>query len=85
MDHLRCYDFDKRLVITEQGCIGKVSGISRKGDVICLLYGCGVPVVLRKHDRGGYMLIGESYIHGIMNGEAWAQFEGSEPQMFSIH
>ncbi|KAI0099001.1 heterokaryon incompatibility protein-domain-containing protein [Nemania sp. FL0031] len=39
------------------------------GDYVCILIGCSVPVVLR--ENGKYMkLIGESYVHGKMGGEA---------------
>lgn len=46
------------------------------GDLICILFGCSVPVVLRKipqtnrHDLERYRFIGECYVHGMMDGEA---------------
>lgn len=43
-------------------------------DVIVILYGCNVPVVLRPNrDLYGstwYQLVGECYVHGLMDGEA---------------
>lgn len=45
-------------------------------DVICVLYGCSVPVVLRAikdkkgKDTGEYELIGECYLDGMMDGQA---------------
>ena len=41
----------------------------RKGDIVSVLLGGQVPFILRKLEDT-YMLIGESCIHGIMNGEA---------------
>lgn len=42
-----------------------------KGDLICILFGCSVPVVLRKMERSEeYVLIGECFLDGCMNGEA---------------
>lgn len=46
-----------------------------EGDLICILFGCSVPVVLRRHyveatASSCFEFIGESYIHGKMNGEA---------------
>jgi hypothetical protein len=43
-------------------------------DVICILFGCSVPCILREHPHpeGGtyFELIGEAYIYGKMDGEA---------------
>jgi hypothetical protein len=48
----------------------------KEGDLICIVYGCSVPVVLRKcsEEKSGkctFVLIGECYIHGMMDGEAF--------------
>jgi hypothetical protein len=42
-------------------------------DLVCILYGCSVPVVLRKAYsgiEGAFELVGECYVHGMMDGEA---------------
>ncbi|KAH7304739.1 heterokaryon incompatibility protein-domain-containing protein [Stachybotrys elegans] len=39
------------------------------GDVVCVLFGCKVPFCLRPVGKG-YLLVGECYVHGLMNGEA---------------
>ncbi|KAF2675615.1 HET-domain-containing protein [Lentithecium fluviatile CBS 122367] len=42
-------------------------------DLVCILFGCSVPVILRYHeDPEHYEFIGECYIHGKMDGEALA-------------
>jgi hypothetical protein len=58
---------------------GPISGLGpsgmKDGDVLCVLYGCSVPVVVRRHgDASGkyYKFIGECYVHGYMDGEALA-------------
>jgi hypothetical protein len=46
---------------------------AQEGDLICILFGCSVPVILRRvgpPDDHFYYLIGEAYVHGIMDGEA---------------
>ncbi|KAK0672726.1 putative ankyrin and HET domain protein [Cercophora samala] len=43
---------------------------SRVGDEVCILYGCSVPVLLRKTRQKFYEIIGEAYVHGAMDGEA---------------
>jgi hypothetical protein len=45
------------------------------GDIICILFGCSVPVVLRKYMPNDtsdhrYTFVGECYVHGMMDGEA---------------
>jgi len=59
-------------------CLG--SPHVREGDMICIIFGCSVPVVLRKVSTGGgnshFEFIGECYVHGMMDGEA---LEGRVP------
>jgi hypothetical protein len=46
---------------------------TKQGDLIFILFGCSVPVVLRKLPGRGkerYNFIGECYVHGNMDGEA---------------
>ncbi|KAH9218706.1 heterokaryon incompatibility protein-domain-containing protein [Leptodontidium sp. 2 PMI_412] len=45
------------------------------GDIIALLEGGRVPYILRPKtgvDKGRYELIGDAYVHGIMDGEGWS-------------
>ena len=43
--------------------------VSQPGDVVCVLFGGKLPFCLRPlGDR--YLLVGECYVHGLMNGEA---------------
>jgi hypothetical protein len=53
---------------TESGYIGMVPQWSRVGDIICLIYGLDVPYVVREVG-GRFRLVGNSYIHGLMDGE----------------
>lgn len=39
-------------------------------DIICILFGCSVPVVLRKVSDDRYNFIGECYVHAMMDGES---------------
>jgi hypothetical protein len=41
----------------------------QSGDVVAVLYGCSVPVVLRAVEQR-YKLVGECYVHGLMDGQA---------------
>ncbi|KAF3189878.1 hypothetical protein TWF788_009865 [Orbilia oligospora] len=51
---------------------GLCPSATRAGDLVCIIYGCSVPVILREEtaDEPRYIVIGESYVHGKMDGEA---------------
>jgi hypothetical protein len=54
--------------------IGLAPQYAKSGDNICILYGCSVPVVLRKRsgDDGKdsyWELIGDAYVYNFMDGE----------------
>lgn len=49
------------------------------GDVVCVLFGCKVPFCLRPMG-GGYLLVGECYVHGLMKGEAMGMMARDEVQ-----
>ena len=56
------------------GYFGLCPPETKAGDFICILYGCSVPVVVREEKDGHVRLIGESYVHGMMDGEAVVEF-----------
>jgi hypothetical protein len=62
----------RRLITTEGGWLGLAPEEVQKGDVVANLYGCNSPVVLRpsdQYDECRYLVIGECYVDGIMDGE----------------
>ena len=68
------YALGRRLAVTEKGYLGLVSNDVQKGDRVAVLMGSETPFILRKRSFGGFAMIGETYIHGIMDGEiieAW--------------
>jgi hypothetical protein len=74
----------RRLILTlREEFAGLAHSSAQEGDLVCVLYGCSVPVILRKigprsnegllSDQSSsdhYEFIGECYIHGMMDGEA---------------
>lgn len=61
----------KQIMVTDSGYIGTVRDEVAVGDLVCILYGCSVPVVLRKtQEDGQYVFMGEAYVHGLMDAEA---------------
>jgi hypothetical protein len=55
-------------------------------DQICLLMGCDIPIILRS-EGDHFLLVGEAYVHGFMQGEADALIQERKVplQGFSIH
>lgn len=65
MDGNRC------MIRTYRGYIGLAVELVRIGDLIVLMEGGRVPLVLRSRDDDGWELVSDTYVHGIMSGEAW--------------
>ena len=68
----------RRMILTEQEqLLGLAPEAAQEGDLICIIFGCSVPVVLRKivsDEMTGehhYALLGDCYVHGMMDGEAF--------------
>ena len=69
----------RQFAITKQSLIGLVPIAARVGDSVGFFAGCRVPFVLRRRGEG-YALVGDSYLHGVMNGEG----ELKETEMLRI-
>jgi hypothetical protein len=64
----------RALARTENGYLALVPKGAQPGDSIALLKGGKIPFVVREADgEGGLSLVGDSYVHGIMNGEAFEE------------
>ncbi|KAI0190289.1 heterokaryon incompatibility protein-domain-containing protein [Xylaria flabelliformis] len=63
------------VVRTEKGYIGLAPATVRPGDVVILCKGGKKPLIVRpaynERDSKRFTLIGDTYLHGIMEGEAW--------------
>lgn len=58
------------LFATNKGGFGIGPLITRPGDVCCVIFGADVPFVLRPSaDISAFRLLGEAFVHGVMNGE----------------
>jgi len=59
----------RRFFVSEKGYMGIGPESADNGDMICVLLGCQVPVLIRKH-HDYQLFIGECFVWGIMDGEA---------------
>jgi hypothetical protein len=70
----------RMLFVTRRGYMGLAPWNARVGDLVTVLDGGKTPFLLRLLPAGAiYSLVGESYVHGIMGGEAlnWEQAAAS--------
>lgn len=58
----------KSAFITSSGYIGSGQDVT-SNDLIAILYGAELPFALRQQDDESYRIVGEVYIHGIMEGQ----------------
>ncbi|KAF8857796.1 hypothetical protein BDZ45DRAFT_674423 [Acephala macrosclerotiorum] len=65
----------RRFFITENGYMGL--GRPEVGDEVWVLFGGDTPFVLRPStsDPGCHLLVGDCYVHGLMDGEAMVDVE----------
>jgi len=52
-------------------------------DLVCILYGCNVPVILRPQNQH-FKMIGECFLHGFMDGEAFLMMNPAPEMVFGI-
>jgi len=69
--------------ITRRGWFVVGPDIMEAGDVVVVLYGGRTPFLIRRRAGGTWMLVGECYVHGMMNGEVF-ELEGIEEEEFVI-
>jgi hypothetical protein len=75
----------RKLMTTVRGYLGLVPDIAELGDVICVLPGCSTPLIIRPGMGGYFNLIGECYVHGLMEGEVMEWLESGEVQLKTIN
>ncbi|RDW63631.1 hypothetical protein BP6252_11176 [Coleophoma cylindrospora] len=69
---------DRCFAVTAHGYIGLVPACSQIGDEIYLLGGVTVPFVLRQKSEMKFMIVGDSYIHSVMEGEVVDTISGDD-------
>ena len=82
----------RRMVITSEGYVGMVLETVHKNDLIVALLGCTMPMALRpiptlNHDgevSKRFEVVGECYIHGLMEGQAMEWLEKGEVDLQDI-
>ncbi|RSL58747.1 hypothetical protein CEP54_007648 [Fusarium duplospermum] len=58
----------RNVFVTEKGWMGLGPRFVQPGDIVAVLFGADIPYILRPVEDH-YILVGECYVHGIMDGE----------------
>lgn len=66
---LSLYVSGRVFIVTENSRLGLAPWTTFPGDRIWVIRGMSVPVIVRP-DEGRQVLLGESYVHGLMEGQA---------------
>jgi len=62
----------RRFFVTEKGFMALGPAEVKVGDMVVVIQSVHVPIVLRKDETGdGHAVVGEAYVHGLMDGEAF--------------
>jgi hypothetical protein len=69
--------FNRKFIVTLKGRMGIGPTETQPGDLISVIFGGEVPYILRTQE-GGFLFVGESYIHGLMDGEAVQAWQRGE-------
>ncbi|KAM5344855.1 hypothetical protein ACJ41O_010717 [Fusarium nematophilum] len=78
---LDTFAMGRGVFLTDEGHLGMGVPSVAEGDSLWVVSSCPVPLVLRAEVDGSYQLIGDSYVHGVMHGEA---IDGAEWQDICI-
>ncbi|KAL2875866.1 hypothetical protein SGCOL_008861 [Colletotrichum sp. CLE4] len=78
------WTYDRRFFRSEEGRFGwAVDGV-RKGDLVIVLYGCDYPIIVRADEQKKSRIIGDCYIHNLMDGEAMEESAAFAETEFNI-
>ncbi|MCJ1360432.1 MAG: hypothetical protein MMC33_010437 [Icmadophila ericetorum] len=71
------FSYGRKFCITASGYIGWVPSTAQSGDFVCFLESGSIPFIIRKCE-GGYCLLGDSYLHGLMDRRRFLEHSGSD-------
>lgn len=57
---------NRKFCVTEKGSYGLVPKVCKEGDVVVMMTMLRKPIVLRRRELGGWLLLGECYLDGCM-------------------
>ncbi|EXA33062.1 hypothetical protein FOVG_15667 [Fusarium oxysporum f. sp. pisi HDV247] len=83
---------ERRFMLTKRGYLGwapdnsldeREENHTQIGDLVAILFGCSTPLILRPRGEG-FVVVGEAYVEGFMNGESLCLIESGECEVQSF-
>lgn len=74
----------RRLFRTKTGLFGISNQALQKGDSVWILAGAETPFVLKSRNENEWVVIGEAYVHGIMEGETTQKLSDAISRIFLV-
>lgn len=68
----------RKFFVTDGGLMGLGPEKMQSGDVVCVFLGAPVPMILRTSHDAKFLVVGDCYIQGIMNGEVFKSRYGTD-------
>ncbi|KAK5010381.1 hypothetical protein LTR28_010222 [Elasticomyces elasticus] len=75
---------NRRFFVSAEGRLGLAPSMALEGDYVAICPGGKVPYIMRSSEDVNYILIGDSYVHGIMNGEVIGEQDPKQIQTLRI-
>ena len=75
---------DQSFFTTSSGYIGLAGHTTQTDDVLCILFGCSRPAVLRPQEDGSFKLVTFTYTDNVMNGEFLEDNNPDEEKSFVL-
>ena len=84
--HENLFHYSLKVFSTQEGYMGLAPPIAEQGDIICVLFGCKIPFILRA-EGDHYLLLGGCYVLAGADGERIRMMKNGElqAQVFEIH
>jgi hypothetical protein len=74
----------RKVFVTQMGFLGLRPAEVESRDVVCILSGGDLPYVVRPLGQDEFTFFGPSYVHGIMNGEAYHGVDRTRQETFVL-
>jgi hypothetical protein len=83
---------ERRFMLTRRGYLGWApdnaldngeENHARIGDLVAIVFGCSTPLIIRPREER-FVVVGEAYVQGYMNGEAFRLIDGDKCEVQSF-